>query len=1117
MEDTERTGQAGGALEGVHVDSAERGQGSPSSHDNLQQGDKGGAARFRTGGTSQQRGDAVKASDPSTETDAVRDQTMEGTDAAQTVPNGATGPASTGSTSPAPSTPGSSHLPLPPLPLEVFLRVMEFLDPLEVVRSRRVSSLWYSSISGEPRLWRDIECSLIDDLTDQLALYSACARPRATGQSGGIVSLSITLEGMPVGGGHGVADIVSVQQATSAFEQIVNAVSQVSIIATKAVRGPLARQGGFIYESSLRTLRIRLDPQSGVTLSILQKLAQNRSHPLFGQLESLDLYAGIPGLPLGEYFLSMFPTLSSLRLRGFPLKHVVTGNWAWTHDDADAADLPLRNLREIVLRDVRVAAPTAIPPLPALARFYARNVCWETRSYYLLFRIARKTLEHLELASMVFYDVGEPEEDYQDYLDVRQPHLLDLPPRGIEVDHMLALAPLPIYMPELKYLKVSGLSPTIWSPEYGSDDPSDYADLPTPFLVMPSLDNCDLTDVVVDAIEELDQGIGPLALLGKLAPNVSRLCLHGVVTDDLALWTCLNEMHGRLTRLDLSDSSASDHVICHLPRFAPMLRELDVRGCVEISVQGVARVVEVIRRFHDEGQSKVERVWVDPPVDGWAEFQAYEWLAFIDVLQRDEFDYEGLGPSHPKERREWIKRGKKDVMHDYKLKYKAWENAQAVKRLAKQKQAAGSSSRSANVAAPQAAVLTPLPAQLVQRISNTVLSMAPSAPSATPAPGPASTLSQTSFPAEVSAVPNPSSPATRGNANQTPAAPAQMPAAMSATIPQQTSVGAGNTVPAAASQPAGLSVKGVVADMASQMPDLTTWSAAPQDLALRVKASLPPSVQYHAYSALSSNAFSSMVQAAIADYASPASALRQQQQQPPLASAISSARMQPHTPSRSKPPFAPPPLVPKTASSPPKPKVDSTESLDFDVGNVDAGFLAAQARELIRLEQAQAARMQAQIDEAERGGGGGGGGGTARAKLQKMYQEQQRQLQGGGTPAMLPARPKRTLIDDQDVDEAVPAWEALNAASDEDEPVAEVIISDEEEVVKSTAAPTIPPQPTAPVYGFAAGESDEDDDEDVELQVVPADAATQPPANDFSIDGTPIPDPEASDPFVPLV
>lgn len=232
--------------------------------------------------------------------DAVAETSGNGAGPAQAFAGSATGSALSGSASPAPSTPSSSYLPLPPLPIEVFLRVMQYLEPVDVVSSRRVSSLWCNSINGEPRLWRDLTCSLLDDVTDQLELYSRYARPRAAGQTGGVTNLTVVLEGTAQPQGY-VGDLIPTEFAVHAFKRLVHLLAEFAVTAVKAEHGVLARQGGTRLESSLRTLRVNLEPQSQVSIWVLHVLSRLRTHPLFGQLErsiSTLLDHSHPSMPL---------------------------------------------------------------------------------------------------------------------------------------------------------------------------------------------------------------------------------------------------------------------------------------------------------------------------------------------------------------------------------------------------------------------------------------------------------------------------------------------------------------------------------------------------------------------------------------------------------------------------------------------------------------------------------------------------------------------------------------------------------------------------------------------------------------------------------------------------
>lgn len=773
---------------------------------------------------------------------------------------------------------------------------------------------------------------------------------------------------------------------------------------------------------------------------------------------------------------------------------------------------PLDNLREIVLRDVRIVGDTEIPPLPALSHIAVNSVYWENRSYYLLVRMARKTLERLELVSMMFQDLSDPGEDFNEYLDIRDPDMLDPLPPPYARDPVFSSLPLPIYLPRLRCLRLNGLSPALWSPEYGSDDPNEYVDLPTPYFVMPGLVECDLSEIMIDLIDELEPSVAPLAVLGKVAPSIRDLCLHGVVTDDRCLFACFYQMHGRLLRLDLSDSSASDHFICRLPDLTPMLRELDVRGCPDISVQGVARVVEVIRQIHDEGQSKLSRVWIDPPAEdeGWPEFQAYEWLAFLEILQRHEYDYEGDGPTDPKERRKWVRRGKLDVMHEFKAKYAAWERAQAARRAIAEKQAAaaGSSSRTAGLSSSQAAPLTALALPQLPRNSTVVpSSMLPSTPAM------AARLQQASFPVRAPAAIEVASQPIRlpdSGPRQAPAPVAQAPGQALPAVPEQPERRVSVEHAAAITALAALEAEGVpTADVAPLVP---VTASTPRPIDARDFAPQPDATQP-----------ASTPEYALALHAAAEAFARAFAADPSQAFA------------RARPPLVPPTVPTTTTVSPSKRKIESTESLDFDVANVDPGFVAEQAREMERLEQAQAVRLQAQIDHVNERRSG-----SARAKLQKVYQEQQhrRSVRGDGAAAEVapcgeqPVQNGRQAVADCETesdDDGRLAWGVVQADlchTDEEEPVAEVIVSDEEVAARDVVtAPAVDASATAaaaasarPLDGPRDSGADGDEDDD-ELRVVPVDATTErlqsPDASDVP---PPSPGTNASDEaFVPLV
>ncbi|BGP52506.1 hypothetical protein JCM8202v2_000060 [Rhodotorula sphaerocarpa] len=608
-----------------------------------------------------------------------------------------------GSVSPTSSTNGSSYLPLPPLPIDVFLRIMHYLPTQDVAIMRRVSSAWRGVIDGDPRLWSVLSCSLLDFRPGKVLMYKRNAAPRAPGQRGGIRRVNLMLEPMP----PGAADRGEcVKRVIRHVAMVIKAVSEASVT---PVRGKIARdsdldEDGPSYHSSLRVLSLKLYPCAATSVGVLQELADKHEDPVFCQLHTLDVHVNLQWFPLGAGFLHIFPSLSRLSIRGAQTQFLRL-NWIWDLKTDEDFFTSLPNLRELVLENVRLTADVDLPLLPSLVQLSLCNVIWDGRSYYLLFRAARRTLERAEVDGLYVRETNDPFFEYTSYLDVREPEFLDGPPPPPsrpdeeELREVEPRDPIPIQFPVLRYLRLSGTTPAIFAPARGHDNDVFSEEYPTPLFEMPALVECVLEDTPIDALNDLNPGLGQLATLGHVAPNIRFLTLRNLNAEDEALYSCLQGMHGRIVRLDLSESTFSNQIICRLPQLTPMVRELDVRGATEVSVQSVARVVEVVRAFFDDGQSKLARVWVDPPMEGWTELRAYDWLAFVGVLQRDELDPEGDGPLDPEQRRLWIKAGKRDVNYEHRIQYEQWEQQQAMQRLhALQVQATSSGSGSLTAA-----------------------------------------------------------------------------------------------------------------------------------------------------------------------------------------------------------------------------------------------------------------------------------------------------------------------------------------------------------------------------------------------------------------------------------
>lgn len=705
----------------------------------------------------------------------------------------------------------------------------------------------------------------------------------------------------------------------------------------------------------------------------------------------LDILINWFWMPLGSDFLNIFPHLSRLSIRSLKQRDLRLKYKFGDSDTPYENHLRLPKLRSLVLENVRITADADIPILSGLQTLRLCNVAWESRSYYLLLRGARRSLRSIEMDDFLYEPAGDLWEDYQDFLDIRDPDFLDgspspsLPPPAIEWEPDVPLPdPIPIIFPELRYMRLTGITPPIFAPSRNFDEDYDAIEPPTPLLVMPVLQECVLRNTQLDTAEDVPADQEQLTALGELAPNLRSLTLSGVMHEDSGLHACLDAMHRSLVRLDLSGSTFTDWIICRLPYLTPHLRELDVRGCTDIGSQSVARAVEMIRDQWEEGESRLERVWLDEtemvdPRDQWAEHRAYEWLAFVGVLQLDDRDLEGLGPSDPRQRRMWIKIGKRDVQHDQKVKYLEWEKRQLAQRLLAVATAASTGTSSAS----GAAAVSPLLAKVAPLLSASGVAAA----SSLIARVPLSLMGAEAFAAAAQAAMAPQSgKVTPAAAPATTVAGQQAPSALPA-MSQAATLG----------QPAPASATPVSVPFGPQPSATPALPGAPAQGYGPISCPHPP--------------------------VTPA--------RPPLSS-------------------RPPPTVPKARlpPTPPTPAPATAPSTDFDVSDVNPQFLAAQIKEMERIEAAQAQRVQAQIDAAEQ----------AAAQVQQVRRR---------------AATTATDVEDEPMlvyDEAVPAINPEGATTD-DEPVVDILASDDDSQ-RSTSREAEYAKRT----GFAANTDDEAED-----------------------------------------
>ncbi|GEM06121.1 F-box domain containing protein [Rhodotorula toruloides] len=547
------------------------------------------------------------------------------------------------------SSASSTRAALLPLPAEVFLNVLSFLQPDDLARMTRVSSAWRAVIDNEPRLWSSLGVMLDDD-HDMRKVSYVCSRALGNGggRSGmsGIRDLVVQLRYLDdLHGRYG--DVIPKMLVKTRVNVVLKSVAWASIRRRDQVHAIMPFRPPSI--STLWRLTLCLYPNTIASAHAFHEVAEWAADPVFSALKEVIVHASLPDFVFGGKVLSMFPTVSRLDMAFQP-------NGGRSQAVQSLPSLETLRWRYLTVLDL------ALPRLPVLRTLQLTRVRWVGRSFFLLLRIARRTLETVDLIDLVMDEPSDPFEDWGEFVDVRDPEFIDDPVPPLD-DYAADGVPAPIRFPVLRRLTISGMTPPIFAPSTSSevDFDLDFENFPTPLFVMPALKTCQLVETTFDDDLESISEIGQLAALGANAPRVEHLILNSIVIDDMAVCACLSNMSGAMTHLDLSESSISDHAILQLPNLVPKLETLDVRLCNEISCQGVARVVEVFLARTDSGWSKIQQVFLDPPSESWADWRAYSWLDFVGVLSRDDLDFEGDGPVDPQQRDQWKRSGKKDL------------------------------------------------------------------------------------------------------------------------------------------------------------------------------------------------------------------------------------------------------------------------------------------------------------------------------------------------------------------------------------------------------------------------------------------------------------------------
>ncbi|KAK4052895.1 hypothetical protein OIO90_004171 [Microbotryomycetes sp. JL221] len=568
--------------------------------------------------------------------------------------------------------------PLPSLPVEAFLLVLQHVDTNSRLSLRLVSRSWNSFISTEPSLWSHlnvhIPSSSPEYIATRLRLAGVAQTSRGgTGVSGGIKSLRLSLDGIYRQGDQGrqLHDAASWQQVKQSFQHL-----QLEMQARSSVRiagdncdGRGVRQdidGGTerFHPSTLRMLSFHGDPNSATTILFLQELTETQW--LYHNVTHLDVFANVPPLTIGGEFLSYWPNVRHLRLRFIDsmLSHwQIPSRWQ-PHNlllgriASDYAIDELVNLESIECHFTNFDSSLDMLWVPKLTSIRLHSCLWEGTALFQLLRMCRSTLHELILEDFEMTELPDDDaagRDVDDNVWTDNPRLFDSD--QLPLDQAMYQnedsRPPPIRMRALRTLSMFGtVTPPVWASKDNFGNNTAYH---MPLLEMPALETADIRDMAIEA-EIVDGQPGALPLLGHLAPNLRRLELSTIAVEDSPLYLCLGSMGG-LRTLELFQTDVTDRLIVNLDTLVPELEHLWVSDSSYITNQGVARCVE---RLRDARGQRVKSVRVDAPRpdDSYDEWRAREWLVFHNLLFRDDKDWTGTGPKDPNQNKQWKRYGK---------------------------------------------------------------------------------------------------------------------------------------------------------------------------------------------------------------------------------------------------------------------------------------------------------------------------------------------------------------------------------------------------------------------------------------------------------------------------
>ncbi|KAM0793548.1 hypothetical protein ACM66B_000985 [Microbotryomycetes sp. NB124-2] len=558
------------------------------------------------------------------------------------------------------SSPASATLtsPLPPLPIEVFLLVLKFLDVNTKLSLRLMSRAWFTFLTAQPSLWSDLTIRIPSTTDEYLHLRTQLAHVAKSKKpgSGGIKRLVVMLQSRqhPNHPSGQLIDLVHPREALNHLDDV-----YARLLATSASQPANSDQDNDEVGSAIRDFEMYCQPN---TLSAWHMIRTVQSYQwLLRNASRIKLYANLSGMSIDHDLLSLWPNASSIELLFRPYQrswwHVPPNFNAlgdMTHQETPDQVNVLARLEYLHLRELAILPNLHLPAMPRLHTIELAECTWTGTAFFTLLRLCRRTLRELKLFN---FDIAECDENdsYADHVE----HVLSQDPAlydyGRDIPNPLDIEtqPAPIVMRRLETLIVHGeTTPGFWA---SRDNVGRLEPWPRPFVGMPVLRRAELRDLYVEPDEGDDYG--SVAVFGRLAPRVQHLDLECSNVGDGSLFHCLRENQNTVVHLNLHGTEVTDKIIIHLDSLAPSLQQLVVSCCASVTNQGVARALQ---RMRDNNGHRLEWVSVDAPNrrDTEEEWRAWQWLAFHGVLYRSEADPEGDGPRASSERLAWKRYGK---------------------------------------------------------------------------------------------------------------------------------------------------------------------------------------------------------------------------------------------------------------------------------------------------------------------------------------------------------------------------------------------------------------------------------------------------------------------------